>query len=481
MTGPVFVLPDDILHCVLDCFDLAQLWSAARVSRQFYRASRRAGMYVHRTIRGSAPEIDTWTEVVAHAIDRDLRIALSVRLLGGSEDRDALHRLFSEIRKALPVLLFLSIQASESHYVELWNQLQDPAPCLRSLTFRSAGSGTIKPPIGLFAGNAPVLRNLGCGLDSLGGQKSPALSNVTRFCTWDCERSQKVSLAHHFHSLQHLMVRFDCDDHIFPPSQVDLTGVTLRSLVSKNVGWADICFFAAHRLPGLTPPEHGKLGSFDEPLGSCCEAHEGGNISVNIVNRCVGFPEGRIRIIPSHGAWRRSYHMSTGELDILRKPGMGLRLEYLRLRCHDIPWIFDCIVELFGLRRIRVDIHWEWQNRVSLAIPIHEHWNTQCPELESVSLHWDQPPTSEPVLDTTTVVRFARGLRTRRRPTLRLGDDDQGRPFKFDRDLLGCGVFSAIHRIPCGMGVILDQFDGDHWNDELAMAANKYLLHSLPW
>lgn len=76
-------MPPELVTEVLEYLPINDLWTAARVSRQFYAAAWQAGLFIHRDIdcqaaSGHADQLAVFQDVLAQAQRKDLQLSLSL-------------------------------------------------------------------------------------------------------------------------------------------------------------------------------------------------------------------------------------------------------------------------------------------------------------------------------------------------------------------------------------------------------------------
>ncbi|EJD33074.1 hypothetical protein AURDEDRAFT_131870 [Auricularia subglabra TFB-10046 SS5] len=497
------LLPTELLTRTLGYLDMSDLWSAARVSRAWYDLSKAAGLHIHRVV--SSGSLGKWSDIVDHALQSRISVAISVYFL--EPNTGLRERLFQDIGRSLPILVWLSLNVDNDAYAQLWPQLQQPAPRLLGLDLgrqdRWSGvvlpqdlisgkpSGPITPPVNLFSGDAPVLRSLGIAWPALGPHAVPAFSVVTRFSTWDLSPHNTMPLAHHFPRLRHLMLYSDRVDPQVPSARFDLAGVDLTSLtlmVATPVGTPLIERFLV--VPGV-PVFHcvtinQTLLFWQSLLGWPGAGQDG--IAVSIRNRPLGLPVCSIRVMAADGSWRRTYDLTMPASDyvhLFSVPGLSNRLEYLRLTYPVIGPFLDYPIYLPKLKLFRVDIDLDGAERpIALVTPTHP--KVVCPALECVAVFFigdDLKPLDDMLLELSDLAQLGRALQSTKRLLLILADNGSGGPYLTYTDtpsdqLDFDDIFFEIRRVPLS-GLLFDHFDGDLWRDSAAVMAGTYLRQSL--
>ncbi|EJD39703.1 hypothetical protein AURDEDRAFT_128075 [Auricularia subglabra TFB-10046 SS5] len=532
-------LPDDVLVCALELLNLKQLWSAAGVSRQFYAAARRAGLYIHRTLKDDNfygeiyhwrncdiidREVDVWNELVDHALKRNLRVSFSLLWerpgnMTDGESLGQLKQLIHTIGKSLPVLVSLRVTVGGFAFAALRSALQSTAPVLRSLYLASCEDDRF-PPItretGLFSGTAPLLRSLGLERSSVGAEPLPIFTNVVRLSVSVCttggvSTGDILPLARHFPRLVDLMVSSDSfSDSQVPPPQIDVADIPLRSLVFNDTTWRDDPNVERSLSdPGMSifhcRVENERRMVWSKALG--WRDDQEGKIAIHIARE--HYPSSNIRIASSDRAWRRSYMFKqfNDRADLWTLPCIVARLEYhLRIHCLGVGELLGIPAHLSALKRLRIDIRispyrspYRWNAHDPVTVNFtgmelgdldDEHFwppRVRCPALDSVAIFWECPVPTWPVsLERDDLIILGRGLGTSIKPVLELGDIDRGLPLTWtdgpsEARAAVEDVFATIRHVPDARWTILDQFDSDVWNDNAAIASDRFLMQSLAW
>ncbi|EJD55674.1 hypothetical protein AURDEDRAFT_155913 [Auricularia subglabra TFB-10046 SS5] len=527
-------LPDELVVCILDFLDLHDLQAAAAVGRQFYNAAWRAGLYTERSylpysrLKDFESWVNTWTEVVKHAVRKDLRLALTFESpwLEDSEiDTNELSKLVDllhTIQISMPVLVSLSITVVGSMFKHLCSALQHSAPRLRSFYLSTTEMNPLTPTtppqhcitneIRLFDGHAPHLRNLGLGCPIMDPHAIPVFSNVVRFQTYTWNDLTPLALSLHFPNLAHLYILFGSDEPEFPPPYFDLAGIALRSLVFKDT-----------RYTRDSPPVRALLGSLDVPvLDSVCHAYEHldwhhplgwkGDSRDKINMRIDSlFVPSRILVSSPDATWTRSYSFvdpdSHDRIPICAMPGVCARLEYLRLHSDMVFGFLQCEAEFIALRRVRLDVYDEdggrsfWHGPTRLFCDSHsrnvldeEHragtTRIHSPNLAVLVLSPlrlpRRPSRGTLRLDLEDLAFLCRALGAPTKPALEMCEIAVSRshsPWECPSPLAsGASLddfFSPVTCLPPGAEIPCAAFDSAVWDDTEAALRDQYLCQFL--
>lgn len=296
-----------------------------------------------------------------------------------------------------------------------------------------------------------------------------------------------------------MVTSFDDIAHDVPPRQLDLSRTKLRSLGFHDVQISQFTPLVERSLTvaGL-PVVHYHIEVArrmdDAPLG--WPAADSRPLAMHIPSiRGLGTD---IRYAASDGAWRRSYEfmLLDDRTSAYTAPGVVARLEYLRVALVALWDLTKCAAVFQTLRRLRVDVSDVDDSRIvhffDQALKHHLRDSAcsavRCPVLECVEILWYSRAPEEPVtLHAGDAVLLGRALGANAKPVLELGDVDRERPLALSQEPLEDGsagmeeVFSSVRRVPCAFGSLLDQFDGDQWNDNVAVKTDRYLSQSLAW
>ncbi|EJD47117.1 hypothetical protein AURDEDRAFT_163723 [Auricularia subglabra TFB-10046 SS5] len=373
-------LPDELVADILEYLPPGELWAAARVSRQFYAACWRAGVFIHRSIFFSRDEdhprrISMFMDVLEHAKQKGLNLSLSIRFCFPVED-DPIHRvrncdylrrsvedLSRAITEALPLLVYLSIQLLDHFRDLLAGALCHAAPRLRNLelTHNVVDSPYLAPLLrDLFDGSAPKLRTLALEVIALPSMPVDALKPVTHASLTYQNTFPQVDFGHHFPHLKSLQLEFFVHNgEKAVASRFDFTETALRSLSvgdydgttlldaiegSTNLSAIPSLEFIGHRIP------------WSEALW----AKDPARFSMRVFEDNGGFT--CVFVTPEHQRWRRRYRLgswniATAPPGIQELPNLGTRLAYLRIQAHLLPAFLTLELCMSVLHDLHVDVH----------------------------------------------------------------------------------------------------------------------------
>ncbi|EJD45286.1 hypothetical protein AURDEDRAFT_165500 [Auricularia subglabra TFB-10046 SS5] len=448
-------LPVELVLGILERLSLNELWTTARVSREFYSLSWRAGLFIHRNINWTTdycyvPRLEVFKEVLEHAKQKDLRLSLSIWSFFPGEYvlrcrasiyqtiRQSADEIIPVITAALPFLVRLSIRLPDYFRPQLDAALRHPAPRLRMLELARTLYDEPSPPLpcDLFAGLAPNLRMVTCSGVALSDEPVAVFGAVTHVALSYENRFPPVPIRLQFPHVTSLHLGFlVVDDDAVPPGRFDLVGIALHSLVIQDCDGPllldtvqrsiDLSTIAAVHVIADTISWTESLWTNDPAMASmriCVCPDAGDDIYVMVT--------------PEHRRWQRLYRLivwATNEpLPIAGLPNISNRLTYLRIDAALLRAFLALALPFLALRDLHIDV-WsaDAADDLVLAPPDYGvYWRVQsfepetphntvriwaaCPALEEITLFAFDAPIKN--ADSRRVAFLSRALGQLERP-----------------------------------------------------------------
>ncbi|EJD47089.1 hypothetical protein AURDEDRAFT_163699 [Auricularia subglabra TFB-10046 SS5] len=382
-------LPTELITGILEYLDQTDLRASAAVSRALYGSAWRAGLYIHRNVqwRGMdrcADELTVLSEVVRHALRKDLRLSFTLTFSSwdsaGHEIYDNLlspsaHAILALVTSALSILVYLSVNVTENFVPMVTAALCRPAPNIAVLELHvdllfeeqlpkhqdCPGMAVEQIPANLFMGCAPKLRRLVLKDILLGCNAFASFSRVDSVALDYAEVFPNIQFAHHFPRLRALHLAFSTELYAPPPRSFNLDGVRLRRLT-----------LGSHDSPDLMPAIMRSTNIFDIPniqlIGDNVQwanplwTRKGdGPISI-CLQRAIppAYVDISMIVVPGHRGWRRAFDLlewhTSQRLPISELPALGERLTYLRMdNTHIASLLEDAEISFDSLAQLRVD------------------------------------------------------------------------------------------------------------------------------
>ncbi|EJD47151.1 hypothetical protein AURDEDRAFT_163759 [Auricularia subglabra TFB-10046 SS5] len=376
---PRLALPAELVAEVLEYLSIDELWTAARVSRQFYAATWRAGLFIHRQLdwmpaRGSIPGLDVLKDLVDHALRKDLRISLTLTWDGDDESdpeqRAEIYKaaqphvddILSVITTALPLLVYLSLELPDHFRPQLDSALRRPAPRLRTFEISRTLDDTpcITPlPLDLFAGSSPQLRALSLGTTTLPDEPISAFRHISFAGLEYSEVFPHITINRHFPSITGLRLAFFTADSAASPQRFELSGLALHRIIIDDGDATGMAESVARSIDLSTVPVVQAIGdsiTWSESLWSSNKA----DLSIRVAQWPEKIEDLCVLVVPAHLLWRRLYRLlvwDTGmTLPIRDMPNIGMRMRYLRIDSLLVRSFLKLELTLTALRDIHIDM-----------------------------------------------------------------------------------------------------------------------------
>ncbi|EJD44452.1 hypothetical protein AURDEDRAFT_185058 [Auricularia subglabra TFB-10046 SS5] len=368
-------LPPELVINILEHLDQADLRSAAAVSRSFYAAAWRAGLYIHRNISwsdqpaGVSPST-TPTELVHHALKKGLRLSVSSHIMLFNTDSveqpntsSIVQVLLSFITAALPVLVYLEVACFPGLIPHLAAALRHPAPNLAILDLTvppfHAAFRSQELPADLFVECVPKLRRLSLHGIALGRYGIAAFAHLQCICLGYRGNFPEITFARQFPCMRDLQLWLTLENNESSPPPFNFEGVSLRKLTFRvhNSSRAGPVVLTGTDMSCLPDVEHfGSAVAWSDPLW---HRTDDGPICIRIIWR--SFRDISVLIVPEHVRWRRVYHRNdwssgSDEFPVSRLPGLQARLTYLRMDNNFLPSLLGSAgLALAALRKMQID------------------------------------------------------------------------------------------------------------------------------
>ncbi|EJD47096.1 hypothetical protein AURDEDRAFT_163706 [Auricularia subglabra TFB-10046 SS5] len=393
------VLLAELVVAVLEYLPLNELWTAARVSRQYYGAAWQAGLLIHRRIElesgNCAWQVAVFSTVVEHALGRkELRLSLHLQFIvaGGDPsilgldvlkgyERD-LDQILPKITAALPLLVHLSVDLPDRFRDALDIVLRHPAPRLRS--FKIFASLQIAPcgamiPRELFASAAPQLCSVVVTNMSLPEEPVATLRSISRAHFRYANMLPYGTIGRHLPNLTHLHLTFFISTGPVGESlkPFHVAALPLRSLViEEDVG--TVLLEAVERSMDLSVIPvvqlKGRTIRWREPLWT----KDTTNVSMRICFCMEQRSDLCVLVVPEHMRWRRLFLVICWyqllALPIEGMPNLATRLTYLRLGDSAVTGCLILRLKFVALRDLHIDIRANDYAAAALAPPDYDRF-----------------------------------------------------------------------------------------------------------
>ncbi|EJD35094.1 hypothetical protein AURDEDRAFT_175818 [Auricularia subglabra TFB-10046 SS5] len=285
-------LPPELVTNIVEHLDQADLRRAASVSRTFYAAAWRAGLYIHRDLSwiDQPPGVSPCTpppELVPDALKKGLRLSCSCHItlvnMGSLEKPNvssAVQDMLSFITAALPVLVYLEVACFPGLIPRVAAALRLPTPNLVILDLTVPPFYTGFPshglPADLFAGCAPKLRRLSLHGIALGLCGIPAFARLQFVCLEHQGDFPEITFARHFPCMGDLQLWLTLENGDPSPLPFNFKGVALRKLTFQvdNASSTGPVVLAGTDTSGLPDVEHfGSCIAWSDPRRRRADQH----------------------------------------------------------------------------------------------------------------------------------------------------------------------------------------------------------------
>lgn len=444
-------LPLEVLAEIISFGSQSEMRGLTTVSRDFYDATRLAGLYIHRTIciDLGKPDIAVelllehilcFAEILLHTEEHNCLLSLDLDLSKRTGEDifaeevdipDIFLRAFTLLARMVALslnwLVKLSIVLPPPLVDPMIECLCRPAPVLKDFTFK-CDQGWLRHPSRhalspqLFAAQASNLRRVSLSSIALCALPVPAFAGVRTACL-DFGGSLELDVAANFPRAVDLEFRHEPLGEDAEVARLRFTGLAVQRLVIEDGAEPPLLLPAISRgLRLLSVPEMHLYSNFDTyTTASLCPASPG-PVAVRL---WPGPPDMGMSIMVSslEKNWKRLLHYGWWLADEGIPSSMGefpfhASITYLRLENSYIDGLLHAQLILEALEHVRIDLPsdawptpgmlWApaWKGGVSHADKLPEYWCYEaeypsywlmCPRLKTLSLFAiDEPMVVHP-------------------------------------------------------------------------------------